>query len=426
MPTLLFVTYGGGHARMLIPVIQALQQHPALNIQVLALTTAAAMFKDHGIACHGFLDFVTADDTQALAIGERLAATHHRDESGIAKEESIAYLGLSYHDMVQRLGEQRAREQFEREGRQAFIPISVMERVLDRIRPDLVVVTNSPRSERAVVEVARRRSIPSIALVDLFGMLHFHVLEADYLFVMSEKVIDNLEREGVRVPRQNYRLIGNPAFDAAYDYRGNRDTEWLRMHLPQLPNGMKTLLWVDMPAYWHVPSLTLHQRSEEEVIRDLEEWAAACISCDAALLIRPHPSQPRAPYDRWLKNRSIPHAYYAGNLPLYPLLSAVDAVSTYTSTVGLEAVLMEKPLIQLQYYEGPCDMPLAAWGLAWQVSSASGMAAALKGALYDTTAIRSHQATARKLLPQEKAAPAAARAIIEILSRHTGNKLLEN
>ena len=79
----LFVTYGGGHAAMIVPVIRSLEKYTDIEIESLALTTGGAYFKRHGLPYKGYKDLITPEDTQALEYGEKLSAIHHNPESGI-------------------------------------------------------------------------------------------------------------------------------------------------------------------------------------------------------------------------------------------------------------------------------------------------------------------------------------------------------
>ena len=116
----LFVTYGGGHAAMIVPVIRSLEKYTDIEIESLALTTGGAYFKRHGLPYKGYKDFITPEDTQALEYGEKLSAIHHNPESGIDEEETIAYLGLSYFELVQQHGEEKAAELWEQWARCFF------------------------------------------------------------------------------------------------------------------------------------------------------------------------------------------------------------------------------------------------------------------------------------------------------------------
>jgi len=154
----LFVTYGGGHVNALLPVIQNLSRRRAdVETHVLGLTTAASVLREAGVPFLGFKDVLRADDHVAIEHGRRLAA---ETPGQVDPEESLAYLGLSYADLVAQRGEQGARTAYAEKGRMAFLPITALERVFDRVQPDLVVSTNSPRGERASMVLARDVETP--------------------------------------------------------------------------------------------------------------------------------------------------------------------------------------------------------------------------------------------------------------------------
>ncbi|NBO18164.1 MAG: hypothetical protein EBV03_02870 [Proteobacteria bacterium] len=417
--TVLFVVYGGGHARMVVPVIRALS--PDIHCISLALTMAGPIFTHEKLPYLGYKDFVRPGDEQALAWGKELAQQFHAEASGIELAESEAYLGLCYADLVARHGEAEAARMLKEQGRHAFLPLTVLERVLDTVKPDMVVTTNSPRSERAAVAVAKARGITTLSMVDLFGIMHFHPLESDYITVLTEQVMDNLALEGVHKPRSAYLVTGNPAFDVAFDYRGPVDYAWRKEHFPAIPDAAKTLLWIDMPAYWELEPQHFHVRNDEEILRDLEDMAEACRANDACLLVRPHPSQPREIYHEWMQRTNYPHVFFAASVPLYPLLRATHAVATYTSTVSVEALLMQRPVIQLRYHPGRSDMPLGEWGLALTARSRAELPARLREALTEDEAAKGRMTRVAQLLPQEKAGPKVARCIEAILAGRVPN-----
>lgn len=411
----LFVTYGGGHARMIVPVVQALQGHKDIVAESIALTVGGPIFKSEGLPYKGYKDFITPADKEALAWGKKLSAGNHNPESGITEEESIAYLGLSYWDLVTRWGEKEAARLWAEKGRHAFLQLTVFERIIAQVKPDMVVTTNSPKSEQAAVAVAKGYGIPTISMVDLFGIHHFHPLESDYITILCERVIGNLEREGVHKPRESYCITGNPAFDRAFDFRGPVDYAWRSKHFPTLGKNNKTLLWIDMPAYWNVHTRSLHVRDDAEVLRDLDMFADAAKANGVTLLIRPHPSQQRGLYDKWMKERNLPHVLFAGGVPLYPLLNAVDVVATYTSTVSVEALLMQKRVVQLKFYPGHCDVPLGEWNIAWLVEKPEQLTEKIRQAFSDEAEAERMRTRVTDLLPQEKAGPKVAALIEKLL-----------
>ena len=417
---LLCVTYGGGHARMVIPVIRALADCAEIDIVTLALTGAGPIFKSENLPFLGFKDFLTSKDSEALVWGKKLAAIHHSPESGIAEEESIAYLGLSYWDLVVRHGEVEAARLWVDKGRHAFFPLSIMERVIEKVKPDMVLVTNSPRAEEAAVEVAKRCGVATMAMVDLFGLKHFHTIIADFITVLCPLSIDNMRAEGVDKPDDAFLVTGNPAFDLAFDYRGPIDYDYRRKYFPTLSPQSPWLLWIDTPAYWMLENSVfhnneLHVRTDTEIIRDLDDLSHAAKVNGAYLLVRPHPSQSRALYDQWFKDKPQAHVAYAGGFPLYPLLKSVDVVSSYNSTVAVEALLMERRVLKLKYHLGESDTPLGRWKLAWRVEHPDDLPTKLDAALHDEEEWKRMQERITAFFPQEKAAPKVAEHIKRIV-----------
>jgi len=228
VPRALFVCYGGGHAKMVIPVVRVLTHDPAWKAVALGLTIAGPQIRDAGIAAHGYRDLVEPGDDEALAQGRRILGDSHDPKTGIAIEESVAYLGLSYQDLVERMGADRAAERYREHGRHAFLQLGPMRRALERWHPDVVVTTNSPKSERAALVVAREAGVPTVAMEDLLGIRQALIRDfvppfcADRLCVGSTIAVENLEHdEGA--PRDACRLTGNPQFDRLADVAGLDD-----------------------------------------------------------------------------------------------------------------------------------------------------------------------------------------------------------
>lgn len=177
LPTWLFVSYGGGHVKALLPAARLAKARGLARPVYLALTTAAAEVRAAGIETLGFRDLLQPGDARALRKGEALAAALQVPAAD--HEESVAYLGLSYTDLEDRLGAEAAAEAYARFGRQCFLPLSVLERAIRKTAPALVVATNSPRAERAAIETARRLGVPSVCLLDLFGIWERELARAE-------------------------------------------------------------------------------------------------------------------------------------------------------------------------------------------------------------------------------------------------------
>jgi hypothetical protein len=344
LPTWLFVSYGGGHVKALLPVASRVRDLGIARPVYLALTTAAAVVKAAGVPVLGFRDFITPSDERARSVGEEMA--DRLQVQAAERAESVAYLGLSYVDLEEQLGVRGAADQYRQYGRQAFLPLRILERVFHHCQPSLVIATNSPRAEKAAIQTSRKMDVPSVCLVDLFGIwerdLLAHADYADALCVINEAVRDSLVRAGR--PRAHVEVTGNPAFDTVRDaamvaqgmaYR--KQAGW---------EGLRVLLYASSPEPVGVPGVdgrgdpAFPRRVESVLIR------AVRANPNLALWVRRHPSEP--PATEFGAERDARIRVSPGDMPLHACIHASDEVIVSVSTVGVEASFAGKPVTQIR------------------------------------------------------------------------------
>ncbi|TFZ04070.1 UDP-glycosyltransferase [Ramlibacter humi] len=371
LPTWLFVSYGGGHVNALLPVAQRVRALGLARPVYLALTTAAPAVRQAGIDMLGFRDLLQPGDVRARGHGERMAA--QLQVPAADHEESVAYLGLSYADLEDRLGAEPAARAYAQYGRQAFLPLSAIERVFDRVQPALVVATNSPRAEEAAILTARRRGVPSACLLDLFGQHERERLArpdfADALCVLNEPIRQTFIAAGR--PAAQVHVTGNPAFDTVNDpamrEQGRalrHEAGWDRLHV---------LLYASSPEPVHIPDIA--GTGDPELPRRLERALIDAVERDPglALWVRRHPSEPVMDDPGHARIRVSTRA-----MPLHACLHASDEVFVTVSTVGVEASLAGKPVTQLRGSILDHLSPYAAMGIAQRESGERDIAQALK------------------------------------------------
>ena len=353
----LFVAYGSGHVKMVVPLAQALAASGRAEPVVLALTTAAPVARAAGLTVIQFKDFVTSGDGAALQRGERLMQGLGGPVAD--PQETVAYLGLSMADLIDEVGAVKAELAYRQFGRQAFLPVRTLHRILRQVAPDLFVCTNSPRAERAAVLAARQLGIPSICVVDLFAIDEVKWIGApdyaDQVCVLNESVRQFLVAAG----RSEDQVVvtGNPGFDAlnapAALAQGRQIREqrgWMDRHVILWPTQVEPPFH---PFDGHPGDTTLPGRALAAVMR----WVLSRADC--VLCIRPRAGEalPTVPAD--------PRIVFTGqDWPLAPLLHATDLVVTLNSTVGLEGHLAGCRLIQVLDSVFDHAMPLARYGIA--------------------------------------------------------------
>ncbi|MES2281396.1 MAG: UDP-glycosyltransferase [Pseudomonadota bacterium] len=370
MKTILFVTYGSGHVRMVVPVARALAESGLARPVVLALTTAAPVVRAAGLEVLQFRDFLTADDEPALVHGRRLLA----DLKGLVSDpqESVAYLGLCYAELVQDVGPAEAERLYLRDGRQAFLPLKTLERMVAKVVPALVVATNSPRSERAAITAARRLGLPSVCMVDLFCLDEVkwigNAAYADRVCVLNESVKKFLVAAGRG--EEQIVVTGNPAFDTLGD--PVHVLEGRRLRLERQWKGKYVLLWPTQvePAYHPFNGLPGDVNLPARALANVIRWVLSRDDC--VLCIRPRAGEAltAVPDD--------PRIVFAGQETSLPaLLQAVDLVVTLNSTVGLEGHLAGTALVQVLGSVFDDAMPLKRYGIADEAVREEGIGAAL-------------------------------------------------
>lgn len=376
----LFVTYGAGHIAMVLPVIRVLRERePGIHIDLLALTTAMHEARRQGFEPLGYRDFAHWYDADALQrhAAQHLAGTQH---PLIDEVETIAYLGINFEDLHQRLGPEAAAREYAQKGRWAFMPINFMRRLLRHLKPDVVVATNSPRSEEAALTAAAELGIPGVCMVDLFSPVGDPFLErtqyADALTTISELGKRNLIAGGV--PAGRIHITGSPAFDSLAD--PVRAAEAVQDRAALGWQGLKVILWAGnmealLPETGPESNPAWFPLQVERILRDYVRMHA-----DTALVIRYHPNQvqhfePGPPEPRVLW--SVPLERH----PHRDILLA-DLVVVNGSTMGLEAAIAGKSVLAMDNSPGRHIFPLSEFGVAHGVAGFAELAGAVDAALH--------------------------------------------
>ncbi len=194
---------------------------------------------------------------------------------------------------------------------------------------------------------AGRRGIPSLTLQH--GMMADKVGYAPVLSTRiaawGEASARSLQAWGV--PTEKIVVTGAPRFDQIV----NRTRE---------PRGpLARLLGADAGSRWIVlatnPIPFAHNTAMIAVAREgIREWGGR-----AVLLVKLHPSEDPQPYRALAAGdaavRIVPH----GAVHLYDLLAAADAVLTFHSSVGLEAMLLDRPVVSLEAFGEENPLPYA-------------------------------------------------------------------
>jgi hypothetical protein len=278
----------------------------------------------------------------------------HNAGAGISYGESVAYLGMSMQELVNRASEEEAWRLFQKLQRMSFCPVTVLERILQQERPDVVVTTNSPKSERAALIAARKLGIPSIRIEDLFGipmMIRYiravlgedarkvvFPIHPDRVAVMNEmarsNVIATQTEEDLWVEPRNVRITGQPVIDEAVSKVTGLSRRSCREE-SRLPRDRPILLWAtdNLPVDWQIFQALLG------AFRRNPEWF---------LVVKLHPGF-SASQEESYRRHLLPNMRVVSGGDIHRLVFAADATLTHFTTVGLEAAALGRPLILVDF-----------------------------------------------------------------------------
>jgi hypothetical protein len=336
---------------MLKPVIRQLMKCEDLEISVFAMNTAAAELFDINVRLLQYSDFF-GDNKDVVRYGETCL---DKLDKVVDKRESIYYLGVGFLDLVQRYGEEAAATMYENSGgRYVFEPVGAMRTVLEIEEPDLLVTTNSPRTEKAAGLAAAEMGIPHVAFIDMFGIRCSSWFKdgkfANRILVLS----DSVKRYYTQLGRRDDELVvtGNPAFDELSRYYAVNRSEIRAVRV----QSRYKVLWASQP--------------EPEYLAELDKYGNPAFPLEAEKVLLEAYERAGGRWDLVCRNHpsEVPRTYPRGVLrseqsdDLARLLSTVHVVLTPSSTVGFQGVILGANLITLNASVLTPTMPYAEMG----------------------------------------------------------------
>lgn len=321
----LFVTYGGGHVNAIVPVIKKMEEKNFFDIVVLGLTTSAKVLKKNNV---NFIQLQDLVDEKTIESGELYAEKHHTHGIGINIKETAAYFGVGFEDLQLKFGKEKAKKMIEESGRKSFLPINFMRETFKRLKPNLVVTTSSPRFEKASLLAANELGIPSIRIEQLFSPQNALLPKGIYYCVLNDYVKSRLLNRGIE--EKYIKVTGQPAFDHVKLSYG-LNNEVLKSEY-EYQEDEKVLLWIS-------PGNKDQKRIISKLVEIEEKYS------NFKLIIKLHPNEDGKKIVNQLKNLKSKAKVYSEDLQKLILIS--DIVLTEFSAVGLEAILLDKPLITL-------------------------------------------------------------------------------
>lgn len=343
---ILITTYGGGHVNIVIPVAKQLLIEGE-EVIILAMPAAIEKLQENKLkykTLNDYKDKITGLE-KILSFGECLASENHNKSAAFSYYESVLYYGVGYYNLVLDFGEQKAKEEFNLKGRKAFIPLHTMCEIMEYERPDIVYTTCGQRMERAAQLAAKKLSIKCIKAMDTIYISPPQLLDTDYIFCLNDIQKKRLERVNFR---SEIIVVGQPASDVIL--QNNAMKKDVLESIGIINSDKPVLLWAT--------GVTKNEKENTRCILELAKKRS-----DLNIIIKLHPTSQDENVYRNTYNILLDNVYVVKNSPIHDLINVSDVILTQYSTVGQDAMLLNKQLIimnigdenyPIKYYENNC------------------------------------------------------------------------
>jgi glycosyltransferase involved in cell wall biosynthesis len=225
---------------------------------------------------------------------------------------------------------------------------------------------------------SRPWQLPARLLKELLNFFHGlpGYVEGVDIAVLSPAAKEWFIRDGI--PPEHLFVIGQPRFDLILKQKYNPAR--LRSELG-IPEDKGIIVLATQPM---VESYLWTEKEREKFIKVVAEGMKDFP--EKQLVMKLHPDENMDIYRQILGNIGDDKTTVCRDTDTYELLHACDLLITFYSTVALEAMLFNKPVITMNLFGKTDIFPFARSGAALGVYQAAELVPAMKKALYDAAA----------------------------------------
>lgn len=234
--------------------------------------------------------------------------------------------------------------------------------------PATVLVTASDASfwGRCATLEATRRGIPSLTLQHgmMVGTSAYAPVVSSQFAAWGEASARWLRARAV--PAEKLVVTGAPRLDHIVN-RSPASREVIAAKLSIDPGTRWVVLATNPITFAHNAALLRAARG------GIRAWGEKAI-----LLVKLHPSEDPVPYRAMVARDAGVAIVHHGEVPLYDLLASAEVLLTFHSSVGVEAMLLDRPVISLEAFGDENPIPYAREGAAASARSADELAEILR------------------------------------------------
>ncbi|KUO75979.1 MAG: hypothetical protein APF77_24460 [Clostridia bacterium BRH_c25] len=330
-------TYGGGHVKIVIPIIKELLAR-GYEVVVLGLTSSALALTAEGIKYKGMKDYISLfpEKEEIYEIGIRLLDKNFNQDSGLDRDEILLYLGINILDIsIQKGSKKDAMDLFEEKGRGAFFPYYSIKRIVEYEKPDAILVTCGQRTEKAAGVVGEELNIPVVRVIDLLGEDDVLPYKAS-VCVMNEIVKNNILKNNPHLKGSDIFVTGQPNIELAGD----------TMKFQTFNSMYNIHKYNKIITFFSQPRNT----QREQVINHLIKLFIQ--KPNYLCLYKLHPNEDIGLYNKYMSIKPQ-NLVIEKNIDLNSAILFTDIAITFFSTVGLQLIAQDKPLITVNLSKTP-------------------------------------------------------------------------
>tara|TARA_Y200000002_G_scaffold345791_1_gene319945 strand:- start:1696 stop:2886 length:1191 start_codon:yes stop_codon:yes gene_type:complete len=338
MKRVLVVTYGGGHVAAMIPLLKRLKNNNRFQLEIIGLTTAKKKLIDEGLTCKGSGEVFSSNDEKLFKIINKVIEPNQHPEIDI--EDAIAYHAMGINDLILKFGEEKGTQIALEKGRFGYLPIYSAEKYLLKNKVDFLITGTCPRTELAFQKASNRIGIESLAIADnfLFKELDY-ICQHDYsknLSVITKKVATQVKKNGYL---GNIYVLGNPSFDNLFEEKYILEAKEYRKKL-NLRKRDRLIMWAAHPPNAHIYSGRKHVNTVS-ILNSLTNYCKR--NKNTKFLVRQHPNS-----NLLSPNTKFEYGYLCSTkISIETALHSIDQLVVESSTVGIQAAIIGKPVITL-------------------------------------------------------------------------------
>jgi hypothetical protein len=261
----------------------------------------------------------------------------------------------------------------------AATAVEQCQRIIDQWRPHVLISTTEVSlHSRTAFAVAAANNLPSVSIQH--GIMYSHPLNnpmvTTHQALWGEGAAEILAKDGN--PLERLVLTGCPSYDNVVDASSGISPS-VRALFPRNPpsDGSFEAVYTTQPAGTDY-SQDERDRSVKAIVRAAQAFP------QSHWIFKLHPADAPAPYRKIIKSCGARNIEILKAPDVIPVLARAHLVVTLFSTTGIEAMLLDKPLIQMNLsgHDGVREQ-YASWGAALAVRSESEMVDAVQRALWN-------------------------------------------